>query len=126
MAEASRDTLRVDKWLWQARFFKTRSLAARVVAEHGVRINGLRVAKPAAQVSPGDVLTFATGARVRVARVLALGTRRGPAAEAWTLYEDLSPPPPPRDPAAPRALPGGRPEKRARRAFDAARSRTLD
>ncbi len=119
-------TLRLDKWLWHARFFRTRTLAAKAVAGQGVRINGTRVAKPAATVAVGDVLTFATGPRVRVALVLALGDRRGPAPEAQALYEDLSPPPPPRDDAAPRPRAGGRPEKRARRVFDAARRDALD
>ena len=119
-------TLRLDKWLWHARFFRTRSMAARAVAGQGVRINGARVTKPAASVTPGDVLTFAIGARVRVARVLELGSRRGPAPEACALYEDLSPPPPPRDPSAPVIAPGGRLEKRARRVFDAARRDALD
>ena len=56
--------LRIDKWLWQARFFKTRSLAAKIVSG-GVRVNTLKVAKPAYGVAPGDVLTFAQGRQVR-------------------------------------------------------------
>lgn len=91
--EPARATIRLDKWLWQARFFRTRSLAARVVAAGGVRLNSERTDKPARAVGPGDVLTFAQGARVRVVRVLASGARRGPPAEAALLYEDLSPPP---------------------------------
>lgn len=124
--DAEPASLRLDKWLWHARFFRTRTLAARAVAGQGVRVNGARVTKPATTLRPGDVLTFAIGTRVCVARVLALGTRRGPAPEARALYEDLSPPPPQRDPSAPRATPGGRPEKRARRVFDAARRDALD
>ncbi len=93
-------TLRVDKWLWQARFFKTRSLAAKRVAEGKVRVNAVRVSKPARTIAPGDVLTFPQGHVIRVVRVLALGQRRGPATEARTLYQDLSPPEeqPPRKP----------------------------
>ena len=83
--------LRLDKWLWHARFFKTRGLAARIVAAGRVRINGRRVHKASAAVGPGDVLTFVAGERVRVVRVLALGLRRGPAAQARSLYEDLQP-----------------------------------
>lgn len=121
--------LRLDKWLFQARFAKSRGVAARLVAETGVRVNGARAAKPAAAVRPGDVLTFALGDRVRVVRVLALGERRGPAAEARMLYDDLSPPAPPRaaGPEAggpPRREPGaGRPEKAERRALDRLRGR---
>jgi len=114
--------LRLDKWLWQARFFKSRSLAAAAV-EEGVRIDGLRVAKPSRGIGPGETLTFVQGRRVRVVRVLALGTRRGPAAEAQALYEDLTPPEPPRDrpgdgAQAPQTE-GARPTKRDRRALDA-------
>lgn len=83
--------VRLDKWLWYARFFRTRSLAARQVAGGHVRVNGNRVRKPAQPVGPGDVLTFAQARRIRVVRILAAGTRRGPARDACLLYEDLSP-----------------------------------
>ena len=62
----SGDKLRLDKWLWFARFFKTRSLSATRVAAGDVRINGARVTKPATTVQAGDVLTFAIGAQVRI------------------------------------------------------------
>ena len=95
MAEPTRrESIRLDKWLWHARFFKTRSLAARAVAEGRVRLNAERVEKPAQSVGPGDALTFPQGNRIRVVRVRALGTRRGPAPEAQALYEDLTPPDP--------------------------------
>lgn len=116
--------LRVDKWLWHARFLKTRSLASRHVAAAGVRVNGTRTVKPAANVRAGDVLTFALNDHVRVIKVLALGVRRGPAPEAQALYEDLSPPPPRAAadrfaPQVPTRDPGaGRPTKRDRRAID--------
>ena len=84
--------LRLDKWLWQARFFKTRTLAARFIESTRLRIDGRVVDKAAATVAPGATLTFALHHRVRVIRVVALGTRRGPATEARALYEDLSPP----------------------------------
>jgi len=103
---------RVDKWLWHARFFRTRTLAAKVVAD-GVRINGVRIDRPAALVRPGDVLTFAQGSDVRVIEVAAIGLRRGPAPEAHGLYLDRTPP------MAPPA--GPRPTKRDRRAMDALR-----
>lgn len=122
--EGAAETLRLDKWLWHARFLKTRSLASRAVAGDGVRINGARTTKPAAAVRPGDVLTFALGDHVRVIRVAALGVRRGPASEARALYEDLDPPPArapksPRPPEQAERPPGaGRPTKRERRATD--------
>lgn len=81
--------VRLDKWLWQARFFKSRSLSAGVVEQGGVRVNGQRVVKAAHGLRPGDVLTFAQGARIRVVRVRAPGLRRGPAPEAQSLYDDL-------------------------------------
>jgi ribosome-associated heat shock protein Hsp15 len=86
------DGLRLDKWLWQARFFKTRALAATVAARRKVRVNSMIITKPHYRVRPGDVLTFAQGRTVRVVRVVELGVRRGPATEAQTLYEDLSEP----------------------------------
>ena len=91
-----RDWQRLDRWLWCARFLKTRALAARFAEQGKVRINRQPTDKPHARVRPGDVLTFGLGAGVRVLRVLALGDRRGPAPEARTLYEDLDPPDPQR------------------------------
>jgi ribosomal 50S subunit-recycling heat shock protein len=92
MAEGS---LRVDVWLWRARFFKTRSLAARMVEEGRVRLTRAgaetRLDKPARPVKPGDGLVFALGGRLTAVRVEALGERRGPPAEARTLYTALDP-----------------------------------
>lgn len=109
-----RATIRLDKWLWQARMFRSRSLAARQVADGRVRVNGARVTKPATAVTTGDTLTFARTGQVMVLRIAALGSRRGPAAEARTLYEDLSPPVTPRDG-------GPRPTGKDRRAIDSFR-----
>ncbi|MCC5972455.1 MAG: RNA-binding S4 domain-containing protein [Rubellimicrobium sp.] len=89
-ASAGRETIRLDKWLWQARVSRTRSQAAALVSEGRVRVNSERVTKPARAVGPGDVLTFAQAGRIRVVRILATGERRGPASEAQELYEDLS------------------------------------
>lgn len=89
---AARDTIRLDKWLWQARFFKSRSIAAGVVTAGKVRLEGQPAVKPARAIGAGDVLTFQQARDVRIVKVLALGTRRGPAPEAQALYEDLSPP----------------------------------
>lgn len=128
MSEEARK-IRIDKWLWQARFFKTRSLAAKVVGA-GLRVNGQNVAKPAFAVSVGDVLTFSQARDVRVVRVAALGDRRGPAPEARLLYEDLDPPEdrPRPDPVAqaPSFDGGGRPSKRDRRALDSLRRDALE
>ena len=123
------DKLRLDKWLWQARFFKTRGLSAKQVSGGHVRVNATRVTKPAHAVGPGDVLTFSQARRVRVVRILALGERRGPATEAATLYEDLSPPAPPRDlpeAPAPKYEGKGRPTKRDRRKLDLKRGGELE
>ena len=109
MSEAGAAADRLDKWLWRARFFKTRSLAARAVAE-GVRVNGRRVEKPGAAVRPGDVLTFPRGRAVFVVEIVALGERRGPAPEARALYLD-------RGSSAPAPPPGPAPDKRERRAL---------
>jgi len=111
--------IRLDKWLWHARFFKTRSLAAKQVSGGHVRVNGNRVSKPAQAVGPMDVLTFVQGDAVRVVRILAPGTRRGPAPEAQTLYQDLSEPKPQDSvPPAPKYEGKGRPTKRDRRKLD--------
>ena len=112
-----RPRLRLDKWLWQARFVKTRALAVKLIENDGVRVNTQRIAKPGFAVGAGDVLTFARHDRVFVVRIRELGTRRGPAPEARALYEDLSPPPPPEDLSRPRPVHGGRPDKGLRKRF---------
>jgi ribosome-associated heat shock protein Hsp15 len=81
--------MRLDKWLWHARFFKSRTLAARYVAQSRCRLDGRVTDKPHAEVAPGMVLTFALGPRVHVVRIRALGVRRGPAPEARTLYDEI-------------------------------------
>jgi ribosome-associated heat shock protein Hsp15 len=88
------DRIRLDKWLWQARFFKTRGLAADVIGSGRVRLNGQPCRKAGHAVGPGDVLSFPTGAVLRLVRVMLCGTRRGPAPEAQALYADLSDPSP--------------------------------
>lgn len=85
------DSLRVDKYLWFARFFKTRSLATKRANGGRIRINGNKIKKSSDTVRIGDILTFAQGNEIRVIRVLNLGTRRGPAQEAQSLYEDITP-----------------------------------
>ena len=117
-------TVRLDRWLWYARFFKSRSLATQLCESGKLRLNRGPVRKSHQTVRVGDVLTFPKGPHIRVIEVAALGTRRGPAAEAQTLYCDLDPPQPraKKDPAAPktpaREKGMGRPTKQDRRAFD--------
>lgn len=82
--------MRLDKWLWCARFFKSRALATRFCAGTGVRINGTPSTKPHQTIRPGDVLTFALGSNIRVVRAVAMAGRRGPASEARLLYQDLT------------------------------------
>jgi len=89
-------TLRLDKWLWHARFFKSRSQAAAFCAEGRLRLNRRHIDRASAPLRVGDVLTFPLGNAIRVVRVLAFGTRRGPFAEARTLYTDLAAPDEPR------------------------------
>jgi len=90
------DVCRIDVWLWRARFFKTRSLAARIVEDGGMRLTrgGARtpVDKPSRAVRPGDVVLFAQGPRWLAVRVEALGVRRGPATEARGLYSMMEEP----------------------------------
>ena len=86
------DAQRLDLFLWQARFCRSRALAAELVAQGRVRLNARPVAKSAQKVRPGDVLTFVQGGQVRVVRIAALPRRRGPAAEAALLWIDLEGP----------------------------------
>ncbi|PWR18605.1 RNA-binding S4 domain-containing protein [Zavarzinia aquatilis] len=91
MTEAAGQSLRLDKWLWHARFAKTRGLAAEYAEKGRVRLNGQPALKAHQNIRIGDVLTFSFGQKPRVIRVLGLGTRRGPAPEAQALYEDITP-----------------------------------
>lgn len=122
--EAAPSRQRIDKWLWHARVVKTRSLAQKLAEAGAVRKNRERVEQSSEAVRLGDVLTVTLPHRVLVLRVTGFADRRGSAADAQALYEDLSPPPPPRDPAASIPPPGlrepgsGRPTKRDRRALD--------
>jgi ribosome-associated heat shock protein Hsp15 len=84
------DRLRLDKWLWFARFAKSRTLAAKMVASGYVRLNGQRIDNAAKGVAVGDVVTIALPRATLVVRIEGLGQRRGPATEARLLYLDLS------------------------------------
>jgi ribosome-associated heat shock protein Hsp15 len=83
------EQIRIDKWLWAARFFKTRSLAHDAVAGGHVRVNGERV-KPARDVRATDVLEVRVGEVVRTVVVISVADRRGPAKVAVTLYEETA------------------------------------
>ncbi|MDO8606971.1 MAG: RNA-binding S4 domain-containing protein [Phaeospirillum sp.] len=83
--------LRLDKWLFFARFCKSRTLATRMIDAGEVHLNGRPATKPAQPVSPGDELIFPTGPKWRRVRVLALAEARRPAVEARRLYEDIVP-----------------------------------
>jgi ribosomal 50S subunit-recycling heat shock protein len=93
LSETGPTSVRADVWLWRARFFKSRSGAAKLIEEgrvrHGHGEQQTRLDKPARQVRLGDSLVFAVGGRVVAVRIAALGERRGPAAEARTLYTPL-------------------------------------
>ncbi len=89
-AATASGTQRLDKWLWFARFVKTRTLAAGLVAAGKVRVNRVRTDKPAQTVRPGDVLTISISRQVQLVRVLGIAERRGPSAAARSLYEELT------------------------------------
>ena len=113
--------LRLDKWLWAARFFKSRTLATAACDGGKVDVNAA-AAKPAKTLRPGDLVrvTLPQG-RHRVLKVVRLDDRRGSATVARALFDDLTPPEPPRTRLAPppRREPGmGRPTKRERRDLD--------
>jgi ribosome-associated heat shock protein Hsp15 len=80
---------RLDKWLFHARFYRTRPLAQAATQAGRVRLNGVRIDKPGHAVRPGDVLTLGRGGQVMAVRIVALAERRGPAPEAQKLYELL-------------------------------------
>ena len=90
-ANAQDTPLRLDKWLWYARFFKTRSAATKAISGGRFRLDGTIMNKPHRQALCGQVLTFIQGDQIRVIKIMALGSRRGPASEASLLYRDLTP-----------------------------------
>lgn len=83
------DSLRIDKWLWAARFYKTRSLACDEVTKHRVQINGQDV-KPAREVKVGDTLTVRQGNITKTVQVKGISAARGPAPVAQQLYEETA------------------------------------
>lgn len=119
---------RLDKWLWFVRVTKTRTQATGLVTDGRVRVNRQRIDKPSQALRPGDVVTVTVRGHVRVLKMLLPGERRGPAAEARTLFEDLTPPAAPPGPGVAGASSGvrmagqGRPTKRDRRQLDRLRN----
>ena len=125
----SNHSIRLDKWLWYARFSKSRTAATLLCTDGRVRINRRRISKAHSPIRIGDVLTFPQAKTIRVIRVLSLGRRRGPATEAATLYEDLAPleqqkSSEPEKTISGRRSPGsGRPTKSDRRAVERLKER---
>ncbi len=116
---------RLDKFLFFSRALKSRTLAQKVIETGAIRVNSERTDKSDYKVGAGDVLTMAIHGRIVVWKILDAGTRRGPASEAMTLYEDLSPPALPKSERspyeaaiAPRDEGTGRPTKKQRRETD--------
>jgi ribosome-associated heat shock protein Hsp15 len=119
------EAVRVDKWLWAARLFKTRSLASHACAAGHVKCNGQSI-KASRVVRVGDQLDVITPGGRRIVSVLGMHDKRGPAPFARTLYDDQTPPElrePPRDPLAFRDPGAGRPTKRDRRILRELRGR---
>lgn len=123
------ERLRIDKWLWAARFYKTRSLAVDEIGKGRVEVNGA-VAKPAREVKPGDTVTLRREGLARTVVVKGLSEVRGPAPVAQQLYEETPESVAERERAAEQrryarepalAIEHGRPTKRGRRELDAAR-----
>ena len=84
------EKIRLDTWLWYARFYKSRSLSSKAISSGNLRVNTNKITKPAAKVKIDDVLTINHVNVVRIIKVQNLGFRRGPASEAQNLYVDLS------------------------------------
>ena len=84
------EKIRLDTWLWYARFYKSRSLSSKAIVSGKLRVNSNKIIKPASKVKKNDVLTINHINMVRIIQVQSLGSRRGPASEAQKLYNDLA------------------------------------
>ena len=84
------EKIRLDTWLWYARFYKSRSMSSKAILSGKLRVNANKIIKPASKVKINDILTINHVNMVRIIKVQSLGARRGPASEAQTLYNDLS------------------------------------
>ncbi len=125
---SSSPRLRADKWLWYARVAKTRSLAAALIKNGKVRLNSNKMASPSRVLSVDDVLTITLARQIKIIKIKTMATRRGPAAEAQLMYQDLTPAPVKRN-TKPRLLKqavreegAGRPTKKQRRELSRFRS----
>ena len=85
------EKIRLDIWLWYARFYKSRSLSSKAILSGKLRVNSIKIIKPASKVKIKDVLTINHVNTVRIIQIQSIGSRRGPASEAQALYNDLSP-----------------------------------
>ena len=84
------EKIRLDTWLWYARFYKSRSLSSKAISSGKLRINSNKITKPATKVKTNDVLTLNYVNEIRIIQIQSLGSRRGPASEAQSLYIDLT------------------------------------
>ncbi|MDG2247525.1 MAG: RNA-binding S4 domain-containing protein [Paracoccaceae bacterium] len=84
------EKIRLDTWLWYARFYKSRSLSSKAILNGKLRINSNKITKPATKVKTNDVLTLNYVNEIRIIQIQSLGSRRGPASEAQSLYIDLT------------------------------------
>ena len=84
------EKIRLDIWLWHARFYKSRSLSSKAILSGKLRVKSIKIIKPASKVKINDVLTINHVNMVRIIQIQSLGARRGPASEAQKLYKDLS------------------------------------
>jgi ribosome-associated heat shock protein Hsp15 len=124
---------RLDRFLFFSRAVKSRTLAQKIIESGAVRVNSEKTERTDIKVGAGDVLTMSLHNRIVVWRILDCGTRRGPASEAQGLYEDISPPPVPREELsvydsaiAERPVGAGRPTKKERRQTDHLRGERED
>lgn len=129
------DKLRLDRWLFFSRIVKSRSLAAKLIGTGHIRVNGEKTHQAKHAVGPDDVLTVTLpndrASDVKIIKLVACGTRRGPAAEAQTLYEDMTPPPPSKEDKEITASknapsPGRRPTKHERQGLQRMKRPELD
>ena len=84
------EKIRLGTWLWYARFYKSRSLSSKAILSGKLRINSNKITKPATKVKTNDVLTLNYVNEIRIIQIQSLGSRRGPASEAQSLYIDLT------------------------------------
>ena len=116
--------IRIDKWLWYARFFKSRLLSSKHISRNGVRLNGRKIHRPAEMVVVGDSVTLNIDFKVKVIEVLLCGCRRGPSIEARTLYcEEVSEA---RIKTGKHNRVGERPTKKNRRSLEKIRASSLE